>query len=92
LATFNGNLVPITNPYRLLLTINGIIQEMGFPEYVWQSMLPRSGYRIDNDGYIAFSEAPPVGSTFHARILAGPTTNTTQKIYAFEATDILLGA
>jgi hypothetical protein len=92
LPTFNGNMVPITNPYRLLLTINGIIQEMGFPEYVWQSMLPRSGYRIDNDGYIAFSEAPPVGSTFHARILAGPTTNTTQKIYAFEATDILLGA
>jgi hypothetical protein len=92
LPTFNGNMVPITNPYRLLLTINGIIQEMGFPEYVWQSMLPRSGYRIDNDGYIAFSEAPPVGSTFHARILAGPTTNTTQKIYSFEATDILLGA
>jgi hypothetical protein len=92
LPTFNGNMVPITNPYRLLLTINGIIQEMGFPEYVWQSDLPRSGYRIDNDGYIAFSEAPPTGSTFHAKIMAGPTTNTTQKVYAFEATDILLGA
>ena len=92
LPTFNGNMIPITNPYRLLLIINGIIQEMGFPEYVWQSDLPRSGYRIDNDGYIAFSEAPPIGSTFNARIMAGPTTNTTKKVYAFEATDILLGA
>ena len=89
---FQGEQVAINNPLRLLLTINGIIQTVDFPEYVWQSMLPREGFMIDNDGYIAFSEVPPAGSTFDARLMLGPNVNSIKKGYPFKAVDILLGA
>ena len=88
---YRGEVINITNPYRLLLTINGIIQTVDFPEYVWQSMLPRDGFMIDSEGYIAFSERPPAGSTFDARIMMGSATTTRNRIYPFRATDIMLG-
>jgi hypothetical protein len=87
-----GEVVDINNPLRLLLTINGIIQVVDFPEYVWQSMLPREGFMVDSDGYIAYSEVPPVGSTFDARLMLGPNVNSIKKGYPFKAVDILLGA
>jgi len=90
--TYNGNPVTITNPLRLLLSVNGIIQTVDFPEYVWQSPLPRPGFQIDSDGYINFSEVPPAGSSFDARILLGPATNVSTKSYPFQPADILLGA
>ena len=89
---FQGEKIAINNPLRLLLTINGIIQTVDFPEYVWQSMLPREGFMVDSDGYIAFSEVPPVGSTFDARLMLGPNVNSIKKGYPFKAVDILLGA
>lgn len=89
--TYRGEIVNLANPYRLLLTINGIIQTVDFPEYVWQSMLPRDGFMIDSEGYIAFSEIPPAGSTFDARIMMGSATTTRNRIYPFKATDIMLG-
>ena len=89
---FQGEQVAINNPLRLLVTINGIIQSVDFPEYVWQSMLPREGFMVDNDGYIAFSEVVPVGSTFDARLMLGPNVNSIKKGYPFKAVDILLGA
>jgi hypothetical protein len=89
---FQGEQVAINNPLRLLLTINGIIQTVDFPEYVWQSMLPREGFMVDSDGYIAFSEVPPAGSTFDARLMLGPNVNSIKKGYPFKAVDILLGA
>ncbi len=89
---FEGEIVNIYNPLRLLLTINGIIQTVDFPEYVWQSMLPREGFMVDSDGYIAYSEVPPPGSTFDARLMLGPNVNTRKKGYPFKAVDILLGA
>lgn len=89
---FEGQMVNIYNPLRLLLTINGIIQTVDFPEYVWQSMLPREGFMVDSDGYIAYSEVPPPGSTFDARVMLGPNVNTKKKGYPFKAVDILLGA
>jgi hypothetical protein len=89
--TYRGEVVNINNPFRLLLTINGIIQTVDFPEYVWQSMLPRDGFMIDSEGYIAFSERPPAGSTFDARIMMGSATTTRNRIYPFRATDIMLG-
>ena len=89
---FQGEKVAINNPLRLLVTINGIIQTVDFPEYVWQSMLPREGFMVDSDGYIAFSEVPPVGSTFDARLMLGPNVNSIKKGYPFKAVDILLGA
>lgn len=88
---YQGVVQSITNPLRLVLTINGIIQYVDFPDYVWQSPLPREGFQIDNDGYIAFSEVVPAGSSFDARIMPGPNTITKKRQYPFKAVDILLG-
>jgi len=91
LPTHQGVTQSITNPLRLLLTINGIIQYVDFPEYVWQSPLPREGFMVDSEGYLAFSEAVPAGSRFDARIMPGPATQTEGRSYSFKAVDILLG-
>jgi hypothetical protein len=88
---FQGETLSILNPLRLLLNVNGIIQTVDFPEYVWQSFLPREGFMVDSDGYIAFSEVPPAGSTFDARLMPGPNINSVKKGYPFKAVDILLG-
>jgi hypothetical protein len=88
---FQGETLSILNPLRLLLSVNGIIQTVDFPEYVWQSMLPREGFMVDSDGYIAFLEVPPAGSTFDARLMPGPNINSVKKGYPFRAVDILLG-
>ena len=89
--TYKGLPVTLQNPFNLLLTIDGIIQSVGSPDYVWQSVMPRVGFRIDNDGYIAFPEAIPVGSSFDARVLVGSATTTQTKVYPFKAMDIVLG-
>ena len=89
--TYKGLPVTLQNPFNLLLTIDGIIQSVGSPDYVWQSVMPRVGFRIDNDGYIAFPEAIPVGSTFDARVLVGSSITTQTKVYPFKAMDIVLG-
>jgi len=90
--TYKGSTLTVSNPFRLLITVNGILQTVDFPEYVWQSMYPRSGFQINSDGNIMFSEVPPAGSTFDGRLMTGNTTNSTTKIYPFKAVDILLGA
>ena len=89
--TYKGLPVTLQNPFNLLLTIDGIIQSVGSPDYVWQSVMPRVGFTIDNDGYIAFPEAIPVGSSFDARVLVGSATTTQTKVYPFKAMDIVLG-
>jgi hypothetical protein len=91
LPTYKGLPVTLQNPFNLLLTIDGIIQSVGSPDYVWQSVMPRVGFRIDNDGYIAFPEAIPVGSSFDARVLVGSAITTQTKVYPFKAMDIVLG-
>ena len=91
LPTYQGFPVTLQNPFNLLLTIDGIIQSVGSPDYVWQSVMPRVGFRIDNDGYIAFPEPIPVGSSFDARVLVGSATTTQTKVYPFKAMDIVLG-
>jgi len=92
LPTYQSNQLSITNPLRLLLSVDGIIQTVDFPDYVWQSPLPRAGFQIDSEGYILFSEVPPVGSTFDGRLMPGPATNVAYKSYPFKPADILLGA
>ena len=92
LPTYQGVVQSITNPFTLLLSINGIIQSVNLPEYVWGTPFTMDGFMVDSDGYIAFSEVPPAGSTFFARIMTGPTTNSSNNLYPFKAMDILLGA
>jgi hypothetical protein len=88
---YQGEQVSILNPLRLLLTINGIIQYVDFPEYVWMSGVPRRGFFVDSDGYLQFSESVPAGSEFDGRVMSGSTTTTRTRVYPFRALDILLG-
>lgn len=91
LPKYQGQKITINNPLRLLVTINGIIQTVGFTDNTWQSFLPKDGFVVDNDGYIAFSEVPPLGSSFHGRLMAGSDTTSRTTTYPFRASDILLG-
>lgn len=88
---YQGSQVTISNPYRLLLTINGIIQYIDSPDYVWMSGVSRRGFFVDNDGQLQFSEAVPAGSEFDARLMPGAVTTTRTRTYPFKALDILLG-
>jgi len=87
-----GVKVPLYNPLRLMINLNGVVQTPSYPEYVWQSMLPLDGFMLDSDGWIAFSQVPPSGSTFDGRVMLGPNVNTVGKAYPFRAMDILLGS
>jgi len=90
--TWQGVTQTITNPFRLLITLNGIIQSVSLPEYVWGSPFSYDGFILDSDGYMSFSEVPPLGTTFVGRIEAGQTAASTTYFYPFKAMDILLGA
>jgi hypothetical protein len=88
-----GSQITISNPLRLLVNINGIIQILGNQDNHWLSPIAPDGFYIDGDGYIQFTEPVPEGSTFDARLMPGKTSNTLEKSrYPFRATDILLGA
>ena len=89
---WQGVLQAITNPFRLLITLNGIIQNVSLPEYVWGTPFSYDGLILDSDGYMSFSEVPPAGTTFTGMIQAGATTPVTTYSYPFKAMDILLGA
>ena len=90
--TFNGNDFQPENPYKLLVTINGILQILGNQDQHWLSLIPADGYFFDEEGYIQFGEPVPTGSSFEARYMSGPETQTVKKSrYPFRAVDILLG-
>jgi hypothetical protein len=74
------------------LVVNGIMQSVNTQEHLWISPITPRGVFIDTEGYIRFSEIPPVGSTFDGRIMAGQDTTTKTKNYPFRAIDIMLGA
>lgn len=88
---FQGTKVDLYNPLRLMINLNGTVQTPSYPDYVWQSMLPLDGFMLDSDGWIAFTQVPPAGSTFDGRVMLGPNVNTIGKAYPFKAMDILLG-
>ena len=87
-----GLLQTVLNPFRLLVTLNGIIQSVSLPEYVWGSPFSYDGFILDSDGFMSFSEVPPIGTTFVGRVQAGTTVSSTTYSYPFKAMDILLGA
>jgi hypothetical protein len=91
IPNYQGSQVTISNPFRLLLTINGIMQYIDSPEYVWMSGIPRKGFFVDSEGQLQFSEAVPPGSEFDARLMPGDVTTTRNRKYPFKALDILLG-
>jgi len=90
--TFNYDTVSVTDPFRLLISVNGIMQSayVHNTEYVFNNSLlaSRTGYTIDYDGKIKFTEALPEGSEVMIKTTAGTTKSTTRK-YPFNALDIL---
>lgn len=90
--TYDGEVFIPQNPYKLLITINGILQILGNQEKHWLSLIPSDGYFFDNDGFVQFGEPVPVGSKFEARYMSGPESQSAKKsIYPFRAVDIQLG-
>jgi hypothetical protein len=91
LPRYQGAALSITNPFRLLIALDGIIQSVSFPDYVWNSPLKKSGFWVDSKGYIAFYSPVSKSATFDGRIMAGEVKNSTTKIYPFRPMDIILG-
>lgn len=90
---YNQSQITITNPWNLLVTINGIFQP-AFTENsdtVWLSsaLCASRGYTITS-GNIKFADTPPDGSIIQARTQPG-SQQTTTKIYPFRPADIMLG-
>ena len=50
--TVQGKTQTISNPFTLLLSVNGIIQSVSLPEYVWGTPFTMDGFMVDSDGYI----------------------------------------
>lgn len=90
-TTYQGIPITVTNPFRLLLTVNGIIQMVNTPEYVWWSPMMRQGFFLDSEGFIQFSEIIPPGSVFEARLFPGSTISTQTRTYPFKAIDMMMG-
>lgn len=93
LPKLNNATVNITNPLRLLISINGIIQILGNQDNHMLSPIAQDGFFVDTAGYLNFGEPVPKGSTFDGRVMPGPTYNSVPKSkYPFRPIDILLGA
>jgi hypothetical protein len=91
---FSGSIVTLTNPFNLVISINGTRQQ-AFTNYynvVWNSyFLPAfKGYTIDVFGNIKFADCIPKGSQVIIEVLPLFSTTPT-KIYPFAPADILLG-
>lgn len=93
--TFNYDRVTITNPFRLMITVNGVPQSafINNTDYVYQSNFlgSNNGFTIDTDNNIKFTESIPSGSEIVARVLPVSNTATRIKFYPFKPADILLG-
>ena len=90
--TYQGTQVTIANPLRLFITVNGIVQSIDQSVVVWDSPLKPDGLRVDDDGYLAFSEVVPAGSSFSGRLMPGSSVTAVSTTYPFKAADLLIGA
>ena len=89
---YQGELVQITNPFSLLVVLNGATQAIYYPEYVYTSVFTPNACFIDSDGYLVFPEPVPAGSMCTIFLMAGPSVPTVSTYYPFNAMDILVGA
>jgi len=93
-ARYNQAALVLTNPFRIIVTINGVTQP-GFiynTDTVWFSMYlgADKGYTIDSAGRIKFADPPPAGSQVLARTQTGPT-RAAKKTYPFIPANIMMG-
>lgn len=89
---FNGERVSINNPFKLLITVNGVIQSAFVydKEYVWKSdvLIANDGYTIDYDGNVKFSEAIPQNADIVMKTVSG-ANKVTVRNYPFKPLDIM---
>lgn len=94
--TYLGSPVSITNPFRLMVSLNGIVQRVSNQSVTfavpYNDVARYNWIRVDDDGFIVFSQPPAAGTTFDGRVLVGSTTTTLTTTYPFAAADLLLGA
>lgn len=92
IPTFNYERVTISDPFKLLITVNGILQSayVHDKEYVYQSycVASRDGYTIDHDGNIKFTESLPTDCNVVIKTASG-RTRTSVRQYPFLALDIM---
>lgn len=93
--TFDQQLVTVTSPFKLLITVNGTLQSSFAydKEYVWQTGLLCSwdGYTVDYDGNIKFTEPLPEGSQVAIKTRSGSLNNDLagHRKYPFRPLDIV---
>ena len=89
---FNGERITISNPFKLLITVNGVIQSSFIydKEYVWKSdvLIANDGYTVDYDGNIKFSEAIPQNAQIVMKTVSGANKATVRN-YPFKALDVM---
>lgn len=87
---YNGVKEEILNPYRVLLTINGLVQTPNFPDYVNLPPIFPEGFVLNTDGTFTFTPIPQSGDTFDARVMPGAIENEKRRQY-FEPLNLLMG-
>lgn len=88
---YDGEKVTVTNPYKVLLTINGLIQTPNFEDYVYLPPIEPIGFALNTDGTFTFNPIPQPGDTFDARIMPGAQINEKERKYPFSALNIVMG-
>jgi hypothetical protein len=94
MLAYNQSIVEITDPFGILVTINGATQ----PAWVWNTdtvwqnftLSSQKGYTIITPGYLTFADPPPAGAEIMVRTVTG-TTNPVPRRYPFMPGDIMLG-
>ena len=88
---YDGETIPLQNPYRVILTINGLIQTPNFADYVSLSPINPTGFVLNTDGSFTFNPIPQPEDKFDGRIMPGAVVNEKERKYPFEALNILMG-
>lgn len=88
----NYQAVTITDPFKLLVSVNGVIQSAYLynKEYVFLTnfLNPSGGYTVDYDNKIKFNKSISTSDSIFIRTLTG-LTKSTAKLYPFTANDIM---
>lgn len=89
---YDAEKVSVTNPYRVVLTINGLIQSPNFEDYV--NLAPpimQHGFVLTSNGDFRFLSIPQAGDKFDARIMPGALINDRERKYPFGPLEIVMG-
>jgi hypothetical protein len=92
IPTFNNERVTVSNPFKLLITVNGVLQSAFVydKEYVWKSnvLASNDGYTVDYDGNVKFTETIPQQAQIVMKTVSG-ANKATVRTYPFKPLDII---